>query len=70
VDAIQKAVMAAARAAIAEYEKRNKRAATKDAPVHVNTPTRDYVEKVIRSRLETSELVNAFVDDALAAVGH
>jgi len=69
VDAIQKAVMAAAKAAIAEYEKRNKRAASKDEPAHVNKPPRDFVEKVIRSRLEPGALVEAFVDDALEAVG-
>jgi len=69
VDAIQKAVMGAAKAAIAEYEKRNKRAATKDEPAQVNKPTREYVEKVIRSRLEPGALVDAFVDDALESVG-
>ena len=64
VDAIQAAVMKAAKAAMADYEKRNASGKT------VNAPTREFVEKVIRSRLAGAELIGAFVDDALAAVGH
>lgn len=65
VDAIQAAVIKAAKAAAAEYQKRNLSPEGKA----VNKPPRSYVEKIIRSRLEKSELVEAFVADALAAVG-
>ena len=60
VDAIQASVLKAAKAAMAAYTKGNGSA---------NKPTRSFVEKVIRSRLSSSALVEAFVDDALAAVG-
>lgn len=63
VDAIQAAVLKAAKAAIGEYQKRNLSPEGK-----ANKPPREFVEKIIRSRLETSALVQAFVDDALAAV--
>ena len=64
VDAIQAAVLKAARAAIVEYTKRNPNPEGKA----VNKPPRGFVEKIIRSRLERSALVEAFVDDALATV--
>lgn len=70
VDAIQAAVMKAAKAAMADYEKRNTRAKTPTAPEHVNAPPREFVEKVIRSRLSGTELIEAFVADVLAAAGH
>ena len=73
VDAIQAAVMKAAKAAMAEYSKRNPpRPDSVDADgkkVTVNLPSRGFVEKIIRSRLETSALVSAFVEDALESVG-
>lgn len=59
VDAIQAAVVKAAKAAVADYEKRNK----------PNKPPRSWVEKIIRSRVESNALVDALVDDALEAVG-
>lgn len=68
VDAIQAAVMKAAKAAIKEYEERNEKPATKGEPAVVNKPPREFVEKIIRSRLVPGELVEAFVEDALAAV--
>lgn len=64
VDAIQAAVLKAAKAAIGEFQKRNLTPEGKP-----NKPSQEYVEKVIRSRLETNALVQAFVDDALVAVG-
>lgn len=67
VDAIQAAVMKTAKAAIVEYEKRNVHMG-EDGKKITNKPPRSFVEKIIRSRLEKSELVEAFVSDALAAV--
>ncbi len=64
VDSIQAAVLKAAKAAIADYSKRNV------SPKGVaNKPPREFVEKIIRSRLDTGALARAFVDDALSAVG-
>ena len=64
VDAIQASVLKAAKAAIASYVKNN--VSPKGA---VNKPPRGFVEKIIRSRLDSGALVKAFVDDALDAVG-
>lgn len=64
VDAIQAAVMKAASAAMSDYSKRNPTPDGKGS----NLPPREYVEKIIRSRLEAGSLVDAFVDDALALI--
>lgn len=61
VDAIQAAVMKSVKAALAEYEKRNR-----DLKGNAIKPPEAFVEKVIRSRLNDRALVQAFVDDALA----
>ena len=60
VDAIQAAVHKAAKAAMAKYEKSNNK----------NKPTPEFVEKVIRSRLSSKDLVEAFVADAMEGLGH
>lgn len=64
VDAIQRSVMATVRSAMADYQRRNLDTHGKAT----NKPPREFVEKIIRSRLSGEGLIGAFVQDALATL--
>ena len=64
VDAIQAQVLKATKEAIKFYIEHN----LPPKGEKPNKPPREFIEKIIRNRLDSSGLVEAFVEDALAGI--